>query len=288
MNTTRRYTSSSNQATFRSDYPLSNEIIAKFAPSVLAAEAHESRGERYAFIPTINILDGLRAEGFEPYEVRQTRCRDAGKREHTKHLVRLRHPDAGAATFGGKEVPEIVLLNSHDGSSSYQLMSGLFRMVCSNGLIAGDICDDIRIRHSGNVVEDVIEGSFRVLDNLKMVGERVEQYKAIELARPEQLLLAEAATEVRWGSDPETGTSLAPIYSFDQLVRPHRWEDKKSDLWTTFNVIQENLVGGGLRGRSTSGRRTTTREVGGVNENVKLNRALWKLADSFAKLKQAA
>ena len=82
---------SSNQATFRAQSPLSNDMIARFAPSVMAHEAHESRGDRYSFIPTIQVIDGLRAEGFEPYEVRQTRVRDAGKREHTKHLVRLRH-----------------------------------------------------------------------------------------------------------------------------------------------------------------------------------------------------
>lgn len=286
--TTLRYTNSSKQSSFRSNSPLSNDQIAMHAPSVLAAEAHESRGARYAFIPTIEVLDGLRKEGFQPFEVRQTRCRDLGKREHTKHLVRLRHQDASPVTFGGKEVPEIVLLNSHDGSSSYQLLSGLFRMVCSNGLIAGDICDDIRIRHSGNVVEDVIEGSFRVLDNLKLVGERVEEYKAIQLSQPEQTLLANAAAELRWGSDPETGNSLAPIYSSDQMLRPRRHDDRKDDLWTVFNRIQENVIQGGLQGRSASGRRTRTREVGGVNENVRLNRALWKLTDEFAKLKQAA
>lgn len=285
---TYRYTRSSNQSSFRSDSPLTNDQIARYAPSVLAAEAHESRGERYTFIPTIEVLDGLRREGFTPFEVRQTRCRDLGKREHTKHLVRLRHPDASPVSFGGLEVPEIVLLNSHDGSSSYQLLSGLFRMVCSNGLIAGDVCDDIRIRHTGNIVEDVIEGSFRVLDNIKLVGERVDAYKAVQLSQPEQRLLAAAAAELRWGSDPETGNSLAPFADNGQLLRIHRYEDRKDDLWTVFNRIQENVIRGGLRGVSASGRRTRTREVGGVNENVRLNRALWKLTDEFAKLKQAA
>ncbi len=283
-----RYSSSSNQSSFRSNSPLTNDQIARHAPSVLAAEAHESRGARYAFIPTISVLDGLRAEGFEPFEVRQTRCRDLGKCEHTKHLVRLRHPDAQTLTFDGAEVPEIVLVNSHDGSSSYQLLSGIFRMVCSNGMIAGDITDDIRIRHSGNVVEDVIEGSFRVLDNLKLVGERVEEYRAIEVSRPEQRLLANAAQEIRWGSDKDTGNSLAPIDGPEQLLQAHRYEDRKSDFWTVFNRIQENVIRGGLPGRSASGRRTRTREVGGVNENVRLNRALWTLADEFAKLKAAA
>ena len=64
-------------------------------------------------------------------------------------------------------------------------------------------------------------------------------------------------------------------------------EDSGNDLWTTFNRIQENMIKGGMSGRSKSGRRSTTREVNGVTENVKLNRALWTLADEFAKLKQA-
>ena len=121
-----RFSSSSNQSAYRSHAPLSNEQIAYYAPSVLAVEAHESRGERYAFIPTINVIDGLRANGFQPYEVRQTRVRDQGKRAHTKHLVRLRH---AGAVGNNLEVPEIILLNSHDGSSSYQIMSGVFRFV---------------------------------------------------------------------------------------------------------------------------------------------------------------
>lgn len=275
------------QTVFRSASPLSNDTIARYAPSILAAEAHESRGQRYTFIPTVDVLDGLRAEGFQPFEVRQTHCRDEGKREHTKHMVRLRHPDA-VMKVDGDAVPEIILVNSHDGSSSYQLLAGLYRLVCSNGMVACEMqTDDVRIRHTGHVIEDVIEGSFRVLDNIKHVEDRVDIYKGIQLSSREQLLLADAASEIRWGSD-ENGTSRAPIFSNDQLIQARRREDRKDDLWTTFNRIQENVIQGGIRGRSANGRRTRTREVGGVNENVKLNRALWKMADEFAKLKLAA
>lgn len=272
-----QYARSSNQAAFRSTSPLSNDQIARYAPSVLATEAHESRGDRYSFIPTINVIDGLRANGFQPFEVRQTRVRDQGKREHTKHLVRLRH-DSHITAAVGEEVPEIILLNSHDGTSSYQLMSGFFRMVCSNGLIAGDVQNDIRIRHSGNVVDDVIEGSYRVLDNIEIASQRIETYKSISLTPAEQEALATSAMHVRWGED-------APIYGSHQLIRARRYEDQKNDLWTTFNRVQENLIKGGIGGRSKTNRRTTTREVGGVNENVKLNRALWMLADKMAELK---
>ncbi len=268
-----RYATSSNQSTYRSQSALSNEQIAYYAPSVMASEAHESRGERYAFIPTIQVIDGLRAEGFQPYEIRQTKVRDAGKREHTKHMVRMRH----ASSIVADEVPEIILLNSHDGSSSYQIMSGVFRFVCSNGLIAGDMFNNIKVRHSGNVVGDVIEGATRVLEDAQQIGSRIAEYKAITLNHDEQTAFARAALQLRWGDDQ-------PVVP-GSILRPSRWQDREDDLWTVYNRVQENMMKGGVRGRSATGRRTTTRAVGGVTENVKLNKALWTLADTMAALK---
>ncbi|CAB4131828.1 Protein of unknown function DUF932 [uncultured Caudovirales phage] len=268
-----RYASSSKQSSFRSQSALSNEQIAYHAPSVMASEAHESRGERYSFIPTIQVIDGLRAEGFQPYEIRQTKVRDAGKREHTKHMVRMRH----ASSIVADEVPEIILLNSHDGTSSYQIMSGVFRFVCSNGLIAGDMFNNIKVRHTGNVVGDVIEGATRVLEDAKQIGSRIGEYKAIKLDRQEQLAFATSALQVRWGDDQ-------PVLA-SRLLQASRWQDQQDDLWTVYNRVQENMMKGGVPGRSSTGRRTTTRAVGGVTENVKLNKALWTLADTMAALK---
>jgi hypothetical protein len=48
-----------------------------------------------------------------------------------------------------------------------------------------------------------------------------------------------------------------------------------------FNSTQENLTQGGLRGRSTNGRRQQTRPVQGIDQNIPLNRALWLLADNM-------
>jgi hypothetical protein len=274
-----RYSRGSAQNAFRSEFALSNDQIRHYAPSVLAEEAHESRGERYTFIPTIQVIDGLRAQGFRPYEVRQTRVRDQSKREHTKHLVRLRHESAIATK---EQVGEIILLNSHDGTSAYQLLSGFFRFVCSNGLIAGDVCNDVRVRHSGNVVDNVIEGSFEVLDNLQQIESRIDQYKAITLSTSEQILLAEEAITLRWD---ENKSPIVPA----QLLRVKRSADADANLWTTFNRIQESLTQGGLKGRTVgTGRSTRTRAVGGVTENVKLNKALWSLTEKFAQLKTAA
>ena len=120
----------SHSPALRSDYPLTDDQIHRVAPSIFADAPHESRSQRYAYIPTAAVLTELRKEGFQPFMVTQTRVRDEGKREHTKHMLRLRH----ASQIHGAEANEIVLLNSHDGTSSYQMLAGMFRFVCSNGL----------------------------------------------------------------------------------------------------------------------------------------------------------
>ena len=78
----------------------------------------------------------------------------------------------------------------------------------------------------------------------------------------------------------------APITA-NQLLSTRRIADRNPDLWSNFNRVQENIIRGGLRGRTANGNRTTTREVKSIDNNVKLNKALWILADGMRQLKQA-
>ena len=73
--------------------------------------------------------------------------------------------------------------------------------------------------------------------------------------------------------------------SAERIIKPRAWYDKGTDLWTAFNIVQENLIKGGLPGRTAKGKRTTTRAVTGIDGDIKLNQALWKMAEEFAKLK---
>lgn len=127
----------------RKERALTNDELMCYVPSVFSEDKHASRSERYTYIPTITLLDNLRTEGFQPFFACQTRTRDEGKREHTKHMLRLRRE----GQIGGQEVPEIILLNSHDGSSSYQMIPGLFRFVCANGMVCGQTFGEIRVPH---------------------------------------------------------------------------------------------------------------------------------------------
>ncbi|RQR75242.1 DUF932 domain-containing protein [Burkholderia sp. Bp9015] len=262
----------------RADSPLSDDQIRRVAPSIFADGKHESRSERYTYIPTIDVLRGLRNEGFQPFMICQTRVRDSSKREFTKHMLRLRHADQ----ITGDEADEIVLLNSHDGTSSYQMLAGTFRFVCQNGMVAGENIADIRVPHKGNVVQHVINGAFDVLDGFDLIREQKEGMRAVTLDRDEQHAFARSALVLRY--DPTEVDAPAPI-SESQLLAPRRFEDRRDDLWTVFNRVQENLTKGGLHGRSRSGRAISTRPITGIDQNVKLNRALWMLADAMRQLK---
>ena len=259
----------------RSDRPLTNDEIAEVAPSIFALSAHESRSERYSYIPTSDVLDGLRKEGFQPFMVCQTRVRNDDKRAHTKHLVRLRHADQ----ITGREANEIILLNSHDVCSSYQMIAGMFRFVCQNGMVCGDTVGDIRVPHKGDVIGQVIEGAFKVLNSFEAATHQREEMAGLALTDGEQTAFARAALTLRYDDDKP-----APITE-QQLLTPHRMEDRAPDLWTTFNRVQENMINGGLRGRNANGRATTTRAVTGIDQNIRLNRALWVLADELCRLR---
>lgn len=266
----------SRSPSLRSDYPLSDDQIHRVAPSIFADAPHESRSERYAYIPTAAVLTELRKEGFQPFMVTQTRVRDEAKREHTKHMLRLRH----ASQINGAEANEIVLLNSHDGTSSYQMLAGLLRFVCSNGLVFGDTFADVRVPHKGDVAGQVIEGAYEVLHSFEQVKESRDLMRGITMDDGESEVFARAALALKY-DDPD---KPAPVTE-SQILMPRRFEDRRPDLWSVFNRTQENLTKGGLHGRSANGRRQQTRPVQGIDSDIRLNRALWLLADGMRALK---
>lgn len=258
--------------------PLENEELARIAPAIFAPDAHGSRSDRYAYIPTLDLINGMRAEGFMPVKVTQAGCRTEDKKGYGKHLIRFRRHDQLEAS----EAREVIIVNSHDGSSGFHLMAGVFRLVCSNGLITGHTDNEIRIRHSGDAVSQVIEGACRIVKDFDQVTEAIEGMKAINLKPEYQLALGNAALSLRFEDAENSGIQAA------QIIRPRRVEDQKTDLWTTFNAVQENIIRGGLRGLriDENGRRARikTREVKGIDQSVALNRGLWVLAEEMRKL----
>ncbi len=272
--------------------PLTDDQIRRLAPSAFASGKHESRSERYTYIPTAAVIDGLRANGFQPTFAKQGNSRVEGKADFTKHLLRFRYQgQAGGLRRIGETFPEVVLVNSHDGTSSYHLMAGMFRLVCLNGMVVADRgLRTIKVPHKGDVVGQVIEGSYTVLEESKRALDQADAWAGVSLSRDEQVVMAESAHVLRFGEGEEAG-SATPIRP-EQLLSVRRREDASRDLWTTTNVLQENAIRGGLTGwgrdANNRRRRVTTREVRGIDQDVRLNRALWLLGERMAQIKAAA
>jgi len=260
---------------------LNNDNLYRAAPSIFAANAHHSTSDRYEFLPTIEVVEALRAEGFQPVQAFQTKTRIADRRAFTKHTIRFTHQGHSFKEVNDSQF-QILLQNSHVGSSSFQIQAGVYRMVCSNGMVVADsILDTHRMRHFGRkaTIENVIEGTYRIVDGIEAVEEQVIDWQSRSLPEPVQEVFAKAAAQLRWGDD-------APVTAH-KLLQSRRWADRGDDQWKVFNRVQENLIRGGQYGLTSNGRNTTTREVKSIDENNRLNKALWTLSTELEALLKA-
>ena len=268
----------------KGDEPLSLIEMEAATPSVFAETAHESRSTAFTHISTVSVLAALQEEGFHAFEVRQGGSRDVAKRSFTKHLLKLRRVGDSPSKVGDS-VREVLLLNGHDGTTSYRLMSGVFRMVCSNGMIVADgQASDIRIRHKGDIVQEVIDAAYTIVDDGRRIDDAMANMRAIQLSQGEREAFAEAALHLRYSEEE------MPEINPRQLLAPRRSQDAGNSLWATLNVAQEHLEHGGLtyRQRSETTRRVshrTTRPVNAIDGSINLNRALWLLATRLQELK---
>lgn len=263
---------------------LSLDYLKRAVPSVFTQDSADRTSSKYQHISTEKVVQSLMREGFLPTWAAQCRTRVVTKRIYTKHMLRFRHCNSRPNQQG--LYPEIVLVNSHDGLSSYRLMSGIYRIVCSNGLVAGQSYDEIRVRHQGDIIGNVIEGTYTVIKNAQKMLDVSAQMSTITLNESEKLLLAEAAHAVRF-EEEKLGEAFKP----SSFLRPRRLEDFQShDLFTIFNVIQENTIKGGVSGYSRAGngrlKQVTTRPIRSIDQGNALNKALWTLAEKMLELKQ--
>ena len=249
---------------------LSLDGLRQQAPAVFAPSADERRSPRYTFIPTEKVLAGLIEAGFVPVEARQARTRTASVL-HARHVVRLRRRLETVQLRDS--TPEIVFLNSHNGTSAYQLRMGLFRVVCTNGLIVSrGAFPTFAVAHRGDVVEDVVAHALTIADRFDDLAAQVERMEQRRLLEDEQLRFAERALALRYPEPGQAGMAAS------QLLQCRRPEDAGDDLFSTLNKVEENLLRGGLIRRSASGRLVRTRRITSIQVDIRLNSALWDLA----------
>lgn len=255
---------------------LTNEQLYKAAPSLFTQGAAEHTSERYQPIATSDIINVLLQEGFYPTKATQSASRHEERKAFAKHMVRFRHRSYHEKDGG--LFPELVLVNSHDGMSSYRLMAGLYRQVCTNGMVAGKNYNEVRVRHQGDVIRNVIEGTYQVVESSHRMLDAVEQMEGIQLTNERLLDFAQQAHALRFSEDDNL------VIEAKTLLTPRRREDMKRDLFSVLNVVQENLIKGGLSGyrQDEKGRwrRARSRQIKAIDQNIKINRDLWSIAEN--------
>ena len=248
------------------------------APSIFAQTAMPGVSGKYTFLPTSRIVDAMRNEGWKPIEARQTRPRLEARRGFQMHQVRFQRRDQVAEL--DEFAPEVVLLNSHDRSSGYQIHAGMFRFVCKNGMLVADsLIPAIHVRHTGQELGLIISASFDILSQLPKIADRVSQFRSTLLSDAAAGDFAAKALALRY-ADPTT----APIRA-EQLLDVRRGEDAGRDLWNVTNRVQENLLRGGMKDSYRLNRAgkpfRAMRAIRGLDANVKINLGIWSLAESF-------
>jgi len=261
-----------------SHLPLTKQELYEQAPSLFTSEPHFKVSNKYHFIPTIEVVEKIQQHNWHPVSVQEASVRDLSKDGYQRHYVRFRHI---SDLLNPKEnAIELLLFNSHDRTSAFSLSAGVYRFVCANGLVvASNTIDSYKIKHLGNRANDVTEAINHISSYAPKLKRKIEDFSAIEMNENEKLAFAEAALPLRF----EEQLYIEP----SQLLTPHREADEKDDLYTVFNVVQENLIRGSLKGHNRySGRVFTSKPVKSIQKDVEINKGLWELTEYFAKIKE--
>lgn len=241
---------------------------------ITAVHASSTRSQRYGFISTQQIVDSFAEHGYQPRQIQLAKARKDENKGFQKHLIRFTRTDL--ATIAGEATPEFVLINSHDGTSSAQLSVGLQVFACLNGLVTGDIFETVKIYHRSVDVNRFLEAATRLRDNVPLLTERVHLFKEKQLTDASQKQYLIDALKLRY-DQPEADADYADRREWDTrlfyLNRARRYADGGTNLWATFNRVQENLI----KGRPNSG----IRRVTAPTTDFKLNKDLWNLTEQY-------
>lgn len=261
----------------------------KYCPSFYQTRPHAKMSDRYTPINSREIAVMLFKRGWYPVFAKEQRSNKRDNRGFNRHIVRFSNPDY--VTTDGDMI-QLIGTNSHNGISAYNFLAGIWRKVCSNGLIAQTASfGNFKIKHMGDINEVVMEATAKIADSASLLASGIEDMKAIELTQQESGIFAATALDYVYG-DQTIEENKAPI-SADRLLTVRRSYDKGNNLWQVFNRVQENVIKGGLRGYNPNNRRkkrVTTRRITSIDKDLKLNKALWTMAERMKtyKLEQAA
>lgn len=265
---------------------LSNKEIISLAPSAAATTPSAHCSDKYTLVPTMSMVEVLRKEGFVPVAARQDKVRpDRWQRElHARHMITLRakstaHMSPTATRLGA--VPEILMLNSSDGSCPFQLKLGLLRLICSNGMVVfSEVMPGVNRVHKAITAESVIAQAQALSANSKPLFDKIEKWTKIKLNDHAQRKFAREVLKLRIGEE------RAKHYDVEEVLRVRRPEDEAPTLWNIMNRAQEASMRGLITGTQVSAtgvsRPLRMRPLNGISADVEFNQQLWALTELWA------
>ena len=257
--------------------PLNNNELRVKAPTLFTSEPHSEVSDKYHFIPTIDVIEEIRANNWYPVNVAVANVRDEEKEGFQQHCVRFRHFED---LLNPKDnAVELLLFNSHDRSKAFSISAGIFRFVCANGLVVSDsVFESYKIKHLGDRDNDVAAAVAKITAIKEKLIEKIKTLSSIQLSNVEKESFAKLSIPLRFEKHLEV--------DYNDLLIPHREEDYKDDLYTVLNIIQENLIRGNVSGvNKESGRRLTSKEIESITTDAQVNKGVWEIAEKIASIK---
>ena len=258
-------------------YGLTDEQIRETAPSVFATHAGPGTSDRYAYLPSYQVVREMRTLGLMPMEVREGKKKMPDGRAFALHQITFRpHDFHSRAPELGELTPEVLFLNSHDRTSGLSFSAGLQRAICRNGMRTDDeTVGNFKVRHTGKGrLDELHRGMHVLLNKLDDVLDVAQAWSEIQLTPFQASQFATKALDIK-------GTALS--ISTETVLRPRRYHDQGNSLWLVFNRVQENIMRGGLYGRTASGKRSTLREIKSLATDIDFNKKLWGAASELAR-----
>jgi hypothetical protein len=257
---------------------LTDEQIQEVCPVAFSTTASSEVSKHYTHIPTNRVIDDMRKLGWDVTDAKQVAARKESTGGFQKHMLVFRNPDLMVKGKDGDDVwPQIIMTNSHDGKNSFSFQAGLFRMICENGLvIATTQFEAMKIRHMGYDFETLQNVIKNMISNLDLTVESMNKMKEIELTKDQTKALAKKALSTRFTEEQVEAFKI----DIDQLLEPTRPEDKGSDLWSVFNVIQEKILDGDFT-YVTGAKSRKARKVKNFKQDMEINQKLFAMAAEY-------
>jgi hypothetical protein len=264
-------------------------ILKELAPAAFrTAEQGAENGvsKQYQFMTTAEIIDGLSGMGWNADTAMQQKSKK--NPETTKHMIRFRHKEFGDDGINGN-VPEILFVNSHDRTCSLNFHVGIFRTICSNGLIVADTTfSKFRVRHMGTKFSEVKHMITTITENLPTVFNTISKFQDVTLNDINQQEFAMRAFAIRFPEYIDVKTNQVDYskvqknVDVEDILKYNRIGDIGDDLWRVFNRVQENIIKGGFQHIGQTNKAKATRPLTNIRMNMIVNKGIWQLAEEFA------